>query len=411
MKRTYKIITLSLLASLFLIILSVSAFAESEAPEIAQKGASFNEGEINLTYAVDSAEGRAIKLTVWDSYPISDTVPIHETTEFTSVTVGGKSYKVFASGAVLLQNLRKPYYAAISALSDDGSVIARGEIVRFSVFDYFLDLLATGTEDQIALFTKLLNIGAAMQKQLLGTSLYPNTELTAAGGYSNEYYALTTHTYVDGVLTDSDTAYYSAPTDVRLTAQKALDGAGFVGFTDKDGNALREHGDLTSSSWNEYPYSVGKVGIAEVSLNYESGIALPVGYDKITSVSGHGVVNGSGTTYAEPTKRPVNSDKEGVTSSTVASGSAYVALSSKSTEKFLGFHKIIKALSATTYPEGAANTTGAYKVGDIIDSVSVKNCAMSLPSSGAAEGANLHVFETDLYVYSPKNLTPPTSTS
>ena len=406
MKRTYKIIFLATLALLISALVGVSAFAEVSAPTVEKIGASFDGGEINLTYAVNAAEDGTLKLTMWDSYPISDTVPIYETTEFTEMTLGNESYKVFSSDAILIQNLRKPYYAAVSVIAEDGSTITRGEIVKYSVFSYFLDNFTTSTVDQTTLFTRLLNIGAAMQKQLLGTALYPNTELTAAGGYANEYYALTKNIYVDGVLSDSETAYYSAPTVVRIEADKVYANAAFVGFAGKDGE-LKEYGEQTSATWNEYPYSLDTIGISEISLNYSNSAPLPVGYDKTTSVSGHGVTNDSGTSYAEPTKKGVYTDKKGVASTTSVAGSAYVALDSKAENKYLGFYKIIKALKDTTYSDASASTAGAYKAGDIIgtSALTVKNCGMYLPAT-AAENANVHVFETDLYVYCTANGTP-----
>ena len=407
MKRTYKIIFLATLALLISALVGVSAFAEVSSPAIDKIGASFDSGEINLTYAVKADAEGTLKLTIWDSYPISDTVPVHETTEFTEMTLGSESYKVFSSDAVLIQNLRKPYYAQVSVISEDGTAISRSEIVKYSVFNYFLDNFATGTADQTALFTRLLNIGAAMQKQLLGTSIYPNTELALAGGYANEYYALTKNVYVDGVLSDSETAYYTAPTVVRIEADKVYENAAFVGFAGKDGE-LKEYGELTSSTWNEYPYFVDAIGISEISINYSKNSPLPVGYDKNNSVSGHGVTNEAGTNYAEPTKKGVYTDKKGVASTTSVAGSAYVALDSKAENKYLGFYKVIKALKDTTYSDTSLSTSGAYKAGDIIgtSALTVKNCGMYLPASGAAENANVHVFETDIYVYCPSNTTP-----
>ena len=405
MKRFYKFLTASLLAMTIFAILAFGASAEASAPSIEKKLASFDGGEITLGFAVKGDTG-SVKLKIWGSYPISDTPVLYETTEFTEMTLDGASYKVFSSEHVLLQNLRKPYYAAIFALDSKGSEIARSEIIKFSVFDYFLELLGTGTEDQIALFTKLLDMGGAMQRQLLGSAIYSNTEFNAAGGYSDEYYALKENTYVDGTLKSSEISYYAAPTDLRLTAEKAYEGAGFVGFTSKSGAALKEYGELTSSTWNELPFSVTNVGITEVNLNYSTGSALPVGYESISSLTSHGITKDSGTEFSTPRKFGLTTDKKGVASTTIVANSAVASISSKGENKFFSFQKMIKALSATTYADESLSKSGAYKEGELVSSRTVKNCGVYLPAKGVAENANMHVFETDLYVYCTTNTAP-----
>ena len=329
MKKIYKILISALLIGVLSAALAFNISAEETPLNIVKTGAAFNDGEINLTYTADSTIGENVKLFIWDTYPISGTVPIYETAEFSEMTLEGNSYKVFASNSILIQNLRKPYYAALSTVDGDGNIISRGEIVKHSVFSHYLDILSTGTADQLALFTKLLNIGAAMQKQLLGTALYTANDLTLAGGYSNEYYALTTSIYIDGVLADNETSYYSSPSEIRLTAQRVIDGASFVGFTDKSGTALKEYGELTSSTWNELPYSVNSVGTSYINLNYTSGMILSTDYENISSLTSHGVSKDSGTALIEPTRRAVTTDKKGVASTTAITGSAHVSISSK----------------------------------------------------------------------------------
>ena len=404
MKRFYKIIATALLGLTISALLAFGASAE-DAPIIERKAAKFDDGEITLTFAAKS-DASSLKIKIWETYPIADTPVLYETAEFTEMTLDGESYKVFSSENVLLQNLRKSYYAAIYSLDASGNEISHSEITSFSVFDYFLELLGTGTEDQIALFTRLLEMGAAMQKQLLGTSLYPNSDFTEAGGYADEYYVLITNTIVDGELKDSTTTYYADPTDTRLKATRVVDGACFAGFSDKDGNALKEYGDLTSSSWNELPYSVTKAGIATINLNYVTGGTLPLNYEKASSISGLGVIKDAGTEFTTPKRVGLTTDKKGVASTTAIAGSAHIAFASKEENKFLGFYKIIKALSATTYADENADKSGAYKADEIINSQTVKDCGMYLPSKDTAEGANVHVFETDLYMYYSKAGTP-----
>ena len=406
MRRLKRIIAAATLALTLFAGFAFTASAENgSCANIEKKMATFNDGEITLAFAAKSDAG-ALKLKIWSSYPIADPPVLYETTEFTEMTSGGTTYKVFSSENVLLQDLRRPYYAALFTVDSLGSETGRGEIVKFSVFDYFLDLLATGTADQLALFTRLLDMGAAMQRQLLGTVLYTNASLNEAGGYANEYYALSQSIYVDGVLQDTEIAYYANPTDVRISADKYIGTASFVGFTDKDGAPLKEYGELTSSTWNELPCSVSEAGILEVTLNYESRGITPTGYEKVSSLTAHGITKDSGTAFTNPGKVGLTTDKKGVASTTVASNSAYVEITSKADNKFLGFYKIIKALSATTYADASASTAGAYKEGELIDSHSVKNCGMYIPATAGAENANTHVFETDLYVYCTKNGTP-----
>ena len=406
MKRIFKILSFSAIALLLSLLLAVSISAEAGSIGDVKTGVSFDDGKITITYAVSGTDGSALKLSVYDSYPLADSEPLYETADYTDMTVGDTSYKVFSSDNILLQNLRKPYYARITSTNSDGKVLSAGAVIKLSVFDHYLNILSTGTEDQTALFTKLLKIGAAMQKQLLGSALYSNNDLTLAGGYSDEFYVLEKNICVDGEIFDTEYEYFSAPTTARIKADKMLGEASFSGFTDSLGARVSEYGDLTSSSWNEYPCALSSVGITKISVNYTKGGVSYIGYDESDAISKHGITNDSGTSYLEPTRMGVFTDKKGVASTTAVAGSAYVALGSKSTEKFLGFYKIIKALSDTTYKDTSADTSGAYKAGEIVNSATVKNSGTAIPSFGAAENADIHVFETDIYVYSPKNLTP-----
>jgi hypothetical protein len=136
------------------------------------------------------------------------------------------------------------------------------------VFDHIVEHLEDCTDDQKELFIALLDISGAMQRQLLGPTLLSNTEFADIGYYADQYSVLRISTYVDGELYGTRNEYFFLGDSAKIVADKVIDGAIFTGFTDKEGNAVSEYGELTAESYNKYSITLDAIGITEYNQYY-----------------------------------------------------------------------------------------------------------------------------------------------
>ena len=237
-------IIFALIFGILILSLSVLSFADNSAEVIT--GVAFDDGTITLTYAVpDASFGQGTVLKVFDNDADNSEETGYEVTESTALTIGGKSYKQFSTKPIRIQHLNKTVFASIS----DGANTTG--IMSYSVFDHIVEHFADSTADQKELFIALLDIGGAMQRQLLGTTLLSNTDFNDIGYYADQYSVLRIATYVDGELYGTKDEHYFPGDSTQIVADKALSGAVFTGFADKDGNAVSEYGELTAESYNK----------------------------------------------------------------------------------------------------------------------------------------------------------------
>ena len=265
---------------------------------------------------------------------------------------------------------------------------------------------ADSTADQKELYIALLDIGGAMQRQLLGTTLLPNSTFNNIGFYADQYAVLRVATYLDGEYygTSDECLYLGDST--QIVAAKSLEGAVFTGFADKDGNFVSEYGELTADSYNKYSLTLDSIGVTEYKQFYTTKNYTVNEFDGGT-LTDMGIVTGDGTTKLNPTKKFFTTDKNGVASKTIVYVSACVAFSAKGTDKCLDFSKLIKTESATVYEDTASDTSGAYKAGEFIKAANYKvsDSSITMANTAAAENPAFYLFETDFTTYSSASVT------
>ena len=392
MKNT-KII-LALLLGVLLLSLSVPSFADNSAEVIT--GVAFDDGTITLTYAVpDASFGQGTVLKVFDNDADNSEETGYEVTESTALTIGGKSYKQFSTKPIRIQHLNKTVFASIS---DDANTTG---LMSYSVFDHIVEHFADSTADQKELFIALLDIGGAMQRQLLGTTLLSNTDFNDIGYYADQYSVLRIATYVDGELYGTKDEHYFPGDSTQIVADKALSGAVFTGFADKDGNAVSEYGELTAESYNKYSLKLDTIGVTEYKQFYTTKNYTVNEFDGGT-LTEMGITTGAGTSKLNPSKKYFTTDKKNVESKTIVYVTAAVAFGVKGSDNCLDFSKLIKAESDTVYEGEPADTSGAYKAGEFIKASQFKvtDSSITFANPAKAENPASYLFETDLTTYS-----------
>ena len=295
MKNKFKIVTL-ILSCLLLIggVIGISASAENS-PEISiYKRIISYEGTIKIAYAVDAdnlADGDEIKIAFTfneekgapeGKLDASDFAYVNGVTK--TYHVDGIDYPTVFSRGFAPADMTKTVYAIPLVVDANGNVVASGEKVAFSVFDYCIERFsASPTEDQFELYSSLLGYGAAVQEALLASGTYSQTELDRYG-WADAYYVTKVTNKIDGVVDSVESVRYRE-SEVRIEAPKTYSDKMFAGFEDKDGNALTMYGaDKTATSWNYYDVAL-PIGETEIVCNYKTagkiqewnGTALPSG--------------------------------------------------------------------------------------------------------------------------------------
>ena len=396
--RNLKII-IALILGIALLSLATVSFAEGNDEVIT--GVGFDDGAITLTYAVpDSSFGAQSVLKVFNSDSESGESTGYEITDYTTLTLGGKSYKQFSTAPIKIQHLNKTVFASVS----DG--VNTTGLIHYSVFDHIVEHFDGSTEDQKALYTALLDISGAMQKQLLGTTMLSNSVFTEIGYYADQYAVLRIHTYVDGNLHSTTDKHFYYGDKTQIVANKEFEGAVFTCFTDGDGNEVSEYGELTAPSYNKYSLTLNDIGITEYNQYYETK-PYAINEFEADSLSGMGITAGNGTSKLSPTKEYFTKDKNGVESKTIVHTSAYVAFGTKGTDKHLDFSKVIKAENDTVYADESADKSGAYKADETIKAskYSVTDASITIPNDVTVENPAYYLFETDLTTYSSSSST------
>ena len=243
MKKTVKLITLIISAVLLIgAVIGITASADN-APTVAIKYKNLAyEGAVQVLYAVEAENvpaGAKVQMYFYDEEP-TEKSEFYVKDEYTEneLTIGGKTYHAFFSKGIAPKNMRKSIYA-VPVIVEGDAVIAKGECVEYSIYNYAINMFnKSPAADQKALYTALLNYGASVQKVLLGSESYPESEFALVGGYANEYCGVKVSTVVDNVIVEEGEflGYFAPETLVDLTADLYYEGAMFTGFT----NTARE---------------------------------------------------------------------------------------------------------------------------------------------------------------------------
>lgn len=265
MKKNFKIITLAV--SLLLLIgavIGVSVFAEETAPsiEIVRKNVSY-EGAVKTLFVIDTenAEGYTIKVNFYDVDPATEGAEVAYTKGVDGkTTIDGVEYDVVFSKGIAPANLRKSIYAVPVLVDSEGNVVVRGETVEYSPYIYALNRFEKSpTEDQIVLYSALLDYGAAVQRLLCKPE-----DVAANGGYADEYCGIREDVAINGVRKETGSVNYYAPgTEVTLTANNMYGEAGvFHHFSDESNVSLGD------GAYPKKTITASKPGVAVYTENY-----------------------------------------------------------------------------------------------------------------------------------------------
>ncbi len=419
--RNIKIVTLILSCLLLIGCCFAIAAAAEDAPaaQIVRKNIAY-EGAVKIVYAIDAqnvADTQEVKLYFYDSADAEEPYEVKALFD-QKVTIDGKEYAIAFSAGIAPKDMRKSIFAKPVVL-EGGEVIAEGAMVEYSIWQYAINQFSktVALEDQLALYTDLLDYGANVQKVLMADGNYTAAELELAGGYANEYYVLDLKTVVDGNGVQTARATFAPEeilsSDFELQAKKVVSGAYFNGFTDANGNAIKAYGDKTSASWNKTPLSSVKLGINNISLNYktpENGKIYT--FDSAEELDANRDVNcidekpnaetGAGTTT-------LTTDKNGNAATTVIPNKAFAVVAEANGETVLEYTKRIRVLSDTVYADDyEGDKSGAYAAGDFYDLANMGTNGFYLPGTNdtiADATVKMHVFETDIKVSTGKDAT------
>jgi len=240
--RTAKLIALAVSALLIIgAIVGISVSADTSATAKIDYLNVAYEGAVRLVYDVKVegtlAEDEKAAVLIWDK---GEEQTLENATVVTEYTEAGDGYLSFYSEGFAPKHLRKPIAAkaAIVTVDAEGAVAAIAaqseNAVEYSVYDYVLGRfnLNQNTKDQAALYTALLDYGAAVQDVLYESNLASGVdEATAkvnAGleyGYADQYYTLSyaKTAYVNGKLVKTDVETYNlrAGESVQLDAEQS----------------------------------------------------------------------------------------------------------------------------------------------------------------------------------------------
>ena len=315
MKKNIKIFAIILSCLLLIGIIGVTSFADGETTVSIYKRIISYEGAIKIAYAVDAenlAEGDEIKIAFTFNEEKGAPEGKLDATDFAYVNgvtknyeVDGNTYPTVFSNGFAPANLTKTVYAIPLVVNASGEVVASGEKVEFSVFRYCTERFsADPTDDQIELYTSLLDYGAAVQEALLASGAYEQSELDKYG-WADAYYVAKITNKIDGAV-DSVSYERFRESEITLNPAKSYKDKMFAGFEDANGEALAMYGtEKTASSWNYYDVTL-PIGETAFTYNYKTAGKL----ETWTDAEGNDLtLNGAGLTHPGSEHSAVTFDK------------------------------------------------------------------------------------------------------
>ena len=231
-------------------VIGITAFAD-EAPsvEIVRKNISYD-GAVKTLYALDAKNvGNGKVGVLFYSVDPADESAEYDYVKYASekITLGKAEYDVVFSKGFRPTDLRKSIFA-VPVIVEGNKVVAKGAAVEYSPYIYAMNRFdQESTADQLALYTALLEYGAAVQRVLSTPA-----EVAANGGYADEYYSITVKNALATALdekTDSVCATFSKA-DVeagKVAVDAKLGDTDFVALANADGNPLKLDASITTT--------------------------------------------------------------------------------------------------------------------------------------------------------------------
>lgn len=189
---------------------------------------------------------------------------------FGNLTVGGKTYKAVYSDGFEPVEINKKVYAIPVVTDDDDNVVATGNKVGFSVYDYLMTRLAGEyTPEQYLLYVATLDFSGSVQYAEKVTE-----GKDPAYGYVDAYYGLKI-VNADGSVT---TQSFREPTEYQFIAPRSFNGKLFEKFVDANGDAIED------ADFNKITVVLNKPGYTYVKAVYGETDAvsatIPAGYSE-----------------------------------------------------------------------------------------------------------------------------------
>ena len=244
------VLTCLLLVGAALGITAAAASTGATQVEIAYKNVSYA-GAPRLVLYTDTnkplAANQEVRMLFWNSAVevYNEKTADYSRTEESRVIIDGKQHSVFMADGVSPAELRKAVYVrpVIVEIAEDGSetVTAFGELLRYSVFEYAVDMFAArdgAAADQNAMYSQLLDFAAAVQKVLytnangdyvINGEVVTEKEFEAhTGGWVDAYYIAEVERYLvdpstkEQVFSGESYRLYSRTPGVSMSAEEFI---------------------------------------------------------------------------------------------------------------------------------------------------------------------------------------------
>lgn len=298
MMKKIRIISVCIAIALLLGAVIGITVAADNAPsvEIFKKNVSYDDS-LQLVYAVEAnnAEGYQVKVLFSDE---AFTAPAalsaggydYAKSPSSSITLSSVTYPVAFSNGVNAKEMRKPVYA-IPVLVDGDAVVASGEMVEYSLYTYAMERFdGSATEEQLTLYTALLDYGAAVQAVL------EDQEGIDTYGWADAYYIVpvTKTAWVKGEKKTETSKLEFRPSDYKvIDASESFNGKTFMSFTDEAGEVLID--DLYYDGAPFYGVDAVPGTNEAVTVNYGTATRNDTVVDAIEKLSASNVTAGSST--------------------------------------------------------------------------------------------------------------------
>lgn len=271
MKNTKLIKIVTLVLSCLLLVGAVIGISVSAAndPEVTIKAKNISyEGAIKVLYAVDAQnvpEGAEVKMYFYTAK--DGEVAYEKVAHSEDITIGDATYKTFFSNGIAPKNMRTPIYAKAVIVDAEGEILAESAVAEYSIWQYATNRFAKNpTEDQLFLYTAMLDYGASVQKMLVESGKMTEQDVIDAGGWADTYCGVRQNTVYNGVTVETGDVTFSRKGEaVTLTASNTYGTDGiFSHFADSEGNSLAD------GAYPKLTIEAKNSGVCDYTANYKT---------------------------------------------------------------------------------------------------------------------------------------------
>lgn len=295
--KTKKILAIVVFCLLLIGVAAGITASAADAPTVAVSEVNLSyEGAIRLLYTFDTenlAAGQTVKAVFSAN---ADTKVADGKFDASAYDYVGTAFNMDGetavySGGISPTVMTAPIYVIPVVTDSADNVVAVGEKVCFSIYDYCMARLGGEyTPEQYLLYLATLNFGGSIQKgqTALGAD-------APANGYADEYYVLSVMNG-DGSVTEYK---FEEPTEYKLVAHRSMNGKLFDSFVDNKGAKYED------ADFNKLVVNLDKPGYVYVKTVYGNvdavSATIPAGYSDTlpNPTATPATVNGGSDYYVE----------------------------------------------------------------------------------------------------------------